>query len=209
MRRHHFAIAGGAIVVGSALAAAAYADPNGCPHDFTNARGTGNDFRVEPRLWPTGNDCVGQLPGGGTNSLDMGPEALESLAFIAFAAILLTLATLRPTTLLRGAVLAAVVLAMGGVGSVWFEALLVLLVAGLPLLTLTGMALGVSRQRAFVEAALLWPVVGFGWALFWFAGFGHLAVASGIVAGALGNVALERLGRAGRRIVPANEFATD
>ena len=98
MRKGHFAVAGAAIVVGSAPAAAAYADPNGCPSDFTTAPGTGTDFDVEPRLWPTGNECVAQ-----TRSLDMGPGLVESLAFIGFAALLLTLAARRPTTLLRGA----------------------------------------------------------------------------------------------------------
>ena len=207
--RAHLAIGGAAVVVGSALAAAAYADPNGCPWEFTEARGTGNDFEVRGRLWPTGTQCVGYDDGAVASRLDMGPGALECLGWIAFAGLLLTPATRKRTTLLRGAVLGAVLLAMGGILSVWFDAIVLIVVIWLPLLMLTSLTLGETRRiRAFASGVTLLPVVFFAWAVPYLFGYGHLAVAAGIVAGALANVAIERAINLGRRLFPANEFAT-
>lgn len=203
----HLAIAGAAFVVGSGLAAAAYVEPNGCPSEFANAPGTGFDHAVVGRLWPTGVECVGYRDGAQVSSLPMGPGALESLAFIAFAALLLAFAVRERTALLSGMVVAAVLLAIGGIGSVYFELLMFAVLIGLPLplLLLTGKALGQARLRRLATVIGLTPVVFFAWAFFWFAGLGHLAVASGLIAGALANLGLDRLTR---RLYRPTELAT-
>jgi hypothetical protein len=195
MRRALLLVAA-AFVLGSGLGAAAHVEPSGCPFEFVMAKGTGTDFRVEPRLWPTGERCVG------TNDVvDLGPGAGESIAYIVLAAVLLVLALRRRSPATRGAIIAAVVLAMGGIGSVFFELLLVFVLTGLPILYATGVWLGLPRGHALASALALWPVVGLGWALFWFGGYGHLAVASGIVFGAVAQAVLERmLRRAGEGI---------
>ena len=136
---------------------------------------------VEPSVFPLGYDCA---PG-----VFLGPSVAATIAWMAFAGVLVALALRRPTPVMRGALAGAATLSlMGAIYMRWgpFVAIFInTLILSVPI------AFGLARFAGVVIA----PVALSVWAFPYLLGYGNLANFAGIAAGAGTAWVLDRLWR--------------
>ena len=183
--------------IGAWLAAAPYGANELCD-GFATEEGGG--ARADLTWWPAGTICHVESASGALRDVVHRPSVAASIAWIVILAVLLTVAIVQRTVVLRGIVIALTALAFAGFGfhfaGEFSGAGLFGLFFGIPagvavdwLLRRPGER---PRSHSVFAGVLLVPAVLFVCAFVYLAGYGQAATAAGAVTGGLGLVCLCR-----------------